>query len=150
MTCRQAVDARQRLYKLLQVGKREVAMSDDDYRALLARHGATEVDGRPSASTLSISQLEQALESLKRAGFRPRRGKPHYDWRQPRIDKAYALWCALYDGQVVRDRQFTAFERWSRSLTKSAKLEWADSHALNAVIEALKSWASRERVAFED
>lgn len=150
MTCRQSIDPRQRLYKLLQVGKRELRMADDDYRALLSRLGAETVDGRPSASTLSVAQLEQVLEHLKRAGFRPRRSAPEADWRTPRIDKAYALWCALYDGGVVRDRGFVAFERWASKITHTAKLSWASSHALNACIEGLKAWATRERVAFED
>lgn len=146
MTCRQQIDPRQRLYKLLQVGKRELGMEEDAYRALLARFGASDVDGRPSASTLGVPALEQVLEAMKTAGFRVRRQAPQVDWRKPRIDLAYAIWCALADGGAVRDRSFLAFERWTHRLTGVAKVEWAGSDGLNACVEALKKWARRECV----
>lgn len=150
MSSHPTIDPRRRLYTLLQVGRQTLGLDEDSYRAILAAYGAREVDGRPSATTMSVSQLEQALEHQKRLGFRPkRRPGREDDWRQPRIDKITAIWCTLADAGVVRDRSERAMLRWCAGLTRKARLEWASSADLNACIEALKSWAARERVPLD-
>lgn len=152
MTCRQPIDPRRRLYTLLQVGRQQLGLDEDTYRAILEAHGAAEVDGRPSATTLSVVKLEEVLEHLKRLGFRPTRQRPTAttaDWRQPRIDKIVALWCALADAGVVRDRSERAMLQWCARLTRKARLQWASTSDLNACVEGLKSWAQRERVTIE-
>ena len=145
MTCRQANDPRRRYYTLLSVGKRDLRWDEDTYRAFLRDHGASEIDGRISAKTMAIGDLVQAVEDMKHLGFHPRKRYTD-DWRNPRIDKAYAIWCTLYDAGVVRDKRFVTFERWCMTLTKVAKLEWANSPQLNNCVEGLKKWAQRERV----
>ncbi len=150
MTCRRAADPRRRYYTLLSVGKKALSWDDDTYRAFLRDHGASDVDGRTSATTMAIGDLIKAVDDMRDLGFRPTRKPRQEDWRTLRIKKAYALWCALYDGGAVRDKRFVAFERWSATQTRTAKLEWADSSALNRVIEGLKSWAGRERIAIEN
>lgn len=150
---KQQHNTRHRYYKLLQVGKRALGMEDDDYRALLARHGAQEVDGHVSATTLHIGALMAAVEEMKRKGFRPQ-GKAGsasnvVDWRKARIRKITALWCQLADAGVVRDRSESAMVKWCARTTHKARLQWATSHDLNACVEALKDWAHRERVKID-
>lgn len=147
MTCRRAADPRTRYYQLLQVAKRDLRWDEDTYRNFLRDHGAREIDGKVSATTMTTAELVAAVEVLKRLGFQPKPKRTvSPDWRTPRIKKAYAIWCALHAAGVVRDRGFVAFERWSMRLTGTAKLEWSTSGALNQVIEGLRSWAARERV----
>lgn len=146
-------DTRNRFYKLLQVGKKQLCMDDDVYRDFLALHGAQVKNGRASASTMSLKQLFHALEAMKRAGFTPRAKAitdPQSDWRRPRINKIIALWCTLADAGVVKDRSEKAMNAWCMSITKKARLEWAASADLNACIEGLKKWAWREKVKLRD
>ncbi|XLM22170.1 regulatory protein GemA, partial [Chromobacterium piscinae] len=58
---------RQRLIRLIHVAKRELALDDDSYRAILQRIGR-----QASAADLSVPELNQVLEYLKRNGFKVR------------------------------------------------------------------------------
>lgn len=145
-------DRRRRYYKLLAIGKKQVGIADDDYRALLARHGAREVDGEYSATTMDLAQLDNAVADLKRLGFKPKK-KPagdNKDWRAARIAKITKLWCLLSDAGVVKRREEAAMHKWAMRITHKARLEWAGSAELNQCIEALKDWARREHVAIAD
>lgn len=146
-------DPRQRFYTLLQVGKAQLGMGEDDYRAFLAGQGATAQAGRVSATTLSVPQLAAAVEAMRALGFEPvsRRGSVARigDWRRARVKKITALWCALADAGVVRDRSEAAMVKWCSGVTRVARLEWANSAQLNLCIEGLKRWADRERVKLD-
>lgn len=146
-------DDRYRLYKLLEVGKRELRMDDDSFRAMLARHGATEKDGHPSRQTMSIPDLDAALREMRAKGFkpRPRRGRARNmeDWRAERIKKITALWCALADAGVVHNRSEKAMVAWCAGITKKARLQWTTTVDLNNCIEGLKRWAAREGVKLD-
>lgn len=146
-------DNRNRCYKLLQVGRRELGMDEDQYRLFLKAHGAKEMNDHYSASTMSIGQLEMAIETMKKSGFKVKRKSvtdPNTDWRRPRIKKITAIWCALADAGIVRDRSEPAMQKWCFTLTKKARLEWATATELNDCIEGLKRWAWREKVKLRD
>jgi len=144
---------RTKCYTLLAVGKKQLGWDDEFYRdVFLVKFGATKVNGKVSASTLEFGKLHEAVESMKRSGFKPvKKGiasrKP--DWRTPRINKIKALWHALHDAEVIKNPSEIAMQRWCASITKKAKLEWANATDLNNCIEALKSWAHREHVKLE-
>lgn len=147
-------NARHRYYRLLQVGKKALHMADEDYRALLSRHGASIKEDHPSATTMSIPQLFSAVEDMKAKGFKPtaRRGSVSRisNWRKGRIQKITALWCALADAGVVHSRSEASMVKWCAGITKKARLQWATSENLNACIEGLKAWAARENVRIDD
>lgn len=146
MATNKTTDRRSRLYLLLAVGRRELAMDDDTYRALLQQYGATEKNGKPSAKTMNVPQLEQALEHMKRAGFKVKRSpqKNATNWRRARIAKLNALWLLLADKGHVRDRSEQAMHAWCKGQVKDlTRLEWADGQQLNSAIEALKKWCMR-------
>lgn len=142
--------SRNRLYKLLRVGKTELRMDEDAYRALLARHGAKEKDGRASATTMPEHGLLSAVAEMKAKGFRPKpgRGSAANAARSKRglIAKITALWCTLADAGVVRDRGEVAMVRWCARHTSVANLQWAAPADLVKCIESLKRWAQRERI----
>ncbi len=145
---------RKRMYRLLAVGKRQLGLPEDDYRWSLQANGATLVDGKYSATTMSVPALKQVLTYMRELGFTPVHKQSDGQakdagWRQSRINKAYAIWCQLHEENVVRNRGWPALHKWSATITKKAKLEWADSQDLNAVIEGLKQWAVREHVILE-
>jgi len=142
-------------FTLLAVGKSFLCWDDDFYRdVFLVKHGATEKDGRISASTMDINQLHAALQAMKTLGFTPKAKKQvkpsSTDWRIARTKKITALWFVLHKAGIVRDSSELAMQRWCMSVTKKAKLDWASSQDLNKCIEALKSWANREHVKLDD
>ncbi len=91
------IEDRQRLYRLLGVGQRDLGMSEESLRILLARHGAQVKDGKPSRTTMTISQLNSALTEMVEKGFKvkpPKRAgkKPRNFNRLPLYaDKVEAL-----------------------------------------------------------
>ena len=134
---------------MLQVGRRALGMAEEDYRALLSRHGAREKNGRFSATTMSVGGLMQAVAEMKQKGFRPRAGgkstkQQAGDWRRPQIEKIRALWLELHFAGVVHSSQDIAMERWCGRVTGKARLEWCSARELAHCIEGLKSWARRE------
>lgn len=143
---------RNHCYTLLAVGKKQLGWNEDTYRDFLTDHGAKEKNGKPSASTMHISDLEQAIAAMKQLGFKPVRKKKaqNKNWRLRMTNKITAIWCALYDAGVVKNKSSIAMERWCASVTKVAKMEWFESKDYNRCIEGLKSWAKREGVKLRD
>lgn len=147
---------RDRLYKLLAVGNRELANSrpgwcDEDYRLILKQCGARLVGDRYSATSMSESQLEAALARLKERGFRIRQPRSGASWRAPRIKKLNAMWCALADAGVVRNRSQSAMETFCRKRVRGmTQLQWATTEQLNQAVEELKQWCIRCGVEVKD
>lgn len=141
--------ARAKLYQLLSIGKKQLGFDDDLYRAFLAQYGATAKEGRISATTMTITQLAQAVEAMKQKGFTPKAksaARGASEWRQPMIEKITALWCRLADAGVAHDRSEVAMVKWCSRVTKKARLQWASAPDLSICIESLKKWAQREGV----
>lgn len=73
---------------------------EETHRDLLARHGATMIDGRVSASTLNVPQLGAVLDDYERRGW-PRskkvfgKGKAAAKAVPPRIAHLVRLWGKL-------------------------------------------------------
>lgn len=145
-------DRRYALYRLLNVARAVLGMQEEDYRVLLARHGATARNGKVSATTLDLAGLEAVLDELRAKGFKPRGRAIHNatDWRKPRIAKITAIWCALADAGVVRDRGEAAMLKFCTRITRKARLEWARSEDLNNCIQALRAWARQAGVALDE
>ena len=144
---------RTRLYKLLAIGRRQLGMDEETYRAFLAAQGATAIDGRISAKSMTPAQLHSAVEAMKSKGFRPtppaKSASNTPGWRKARIDKITALWCALADAGVVQHRDEAAMVKWCATITRKARLQWASSQDLNKCVEGLKAWGTREGVHVE-
>ena len=106
--------SRNDLYTLLAVGKKQLGWDEDKYRLFLQTHGAQQHSGKYSAASMNTSDII-AIEAMKAAGFVPtRKAGKKPDWREPRIRKITALWCALADAGEVRERGYTSMERWCR------------------------------------
>ena len=140
---------RKRLYVLLRVANNDMAArvpdwDDDDYRNVLKNHGAKTCNGRISATTMSLAQLDNALRFFKTHGFKPRAKKTVANWRAPRIAKLNAMWCALADNGHLRDRSEQAMQTWCvREVNGLTRLQWATSDQLNTAVEMLKRYLQR-------
>lgn len=70
----------------IHIAKKELALADESYRAILER-----VTGRASSKDCSERQLEQLLAEFKRLGWVPKTGTTRISDR-PYVRKIYALW----------------------------------------------------------
>lgn len=132
------------LIKKVHVAARQLALTDDCYRSVLAR--AT--GGKASTKAMNIIELEAVVREFRRLGWKdqPARkagSRPQADTEQAR--KVRALWLALADMGVLRDASEAALALWVKRQTGVDALQWLGPEELNQVIEALKSWVARER-----
>lgn len=133
---------RNHLIKLIHIGKRELALDDDTYRALLTTNG-----GHPSCSQMNIKQLEMVLTVMERQGFKravkrrlsPKSGKA----KHAQIDKVRAIWITMYHQGIVRDRSEAALDTYIFRMTGVNHVGWLDSKQASMVLEALKRWTTR-------
>lgn len=150
------MDRRSRLIRLVQVGRRTLALDDECYRDLLASH-----TGKRSAALLSEQELEQVLATFKAAGFTPKPVRhsaskrlspaPGGHHRVNEIAKIRAIWCEMARLGTVRDGSETALNHWVQRMTARsnggvgvAEVGWLDAPLAVKVLEALKKWNSRK------
>jgi phage gp16-like protein len=140
-------DARQRLIRLIHVGKRELGLDDETYRALLM--GSVQKD---STSAMSVPELERVLERMKRSGFKvrvksarpPAQSRPGRPLAQyPEAKKIRALWLFLHELGAVGNPSDAALGSYVKRIVKVDALQWLNGHQTETVIETMKKWAMR-------
>lgn len=129
------------LLKLVQIGKRELAMEDDAYREML--HNLT---GQRSCKALGHMQLKAVLDHMKALGFKPKqKPKP----RAAEVTKIYAIWRTMYKQGFVRNGSDKAIDSYVRRMTTRMngrgveRAIWLKSYQAADVLEALKKWHYR-------
>jgi len=150
-------DARQRLIRLIHVGKRELGLDDDIYRALLM--GSVQKD---STSAMSVPELERVLAHMKKSGFTVRHKSPKdrpRDSAHPpgglsrniaqdaQSKKIRALWLSMHEMGAVRDCSEAALGAYVKRITRLDALQWLDGDQASRVIETLKKWQVRVQQA---
>lgn len=135
------------LIQLIHVGRRDLRLAEDDYRAMLV-----EQTGKNSAAKLGIRDLEKVVEHLKSRGFVIRakpKGKaaPARRERIPQsgdqVRKIRSLWLELRDLGVLRDSSEAALGKYVKRIVGVDRLEWLGSLEGSQVIETLKQWVER-------
>lgn len=97
---------RQKFIRLIHVAKKNIWLSDEDYRVVL--EGAV---GKNSCSEMNIAELEKVCKTLKRLAFRPNRltvsdiEVGSANWEQ--INYIKGLWCKV--ARVKTDRALNSF-----------------------------------------
>jgi phage gp16-like protein len=142
--------------KLVHVARRDLAIPDDEWRALLQTKFHVE-----SSKDLDISGLYRLVEHLKKCGFKVRhkvgkagRAAPSSGASRPlagaaraRPDEAAkirALWLFLHtDLGLVNDPSERALSAYLKRITGVEALQWLDPQKTYQVIETLKKWAER-------
>jgi phage gp16-like protein len=135
---------RKQLIKLIHVGRRELGMQDDDYRAMLAN--IPQLEGATSSAKLPIPKLKLVLETLKAKGFKvvPKGRTPQRKLADdPQSKLIRHLWLSLHSAGKVRDSSEKALNSYVARLTKVDQLQWLDRKQAATVIESLKSWLER-------
>jgi len=137
--------ARQRLIRLIHVGRRDLAMDDDTYRAMLRN-----LELPDSAAKMTVPQLDRVLERMKRSGFKVRsKGKSARASssrplaQDPESKKIRALWLFLHDLGVVKNPSEAALAGYVKRLAGVDAMQWTNAHQAERLIETLKKWAMR-------
>jgi phage gp16-like protein len=143
---------RSQLIKLIHIGKRQLELDDDDYRALL-----TGSVGKSSCSDMNVHQLDQVLSRMKLMGFKPRSTKnksPKSSQKKynTQVDKIRALWIDMHKSGIVEDGGEAALNLWIMRITSKrnggagvSKVQWleAESTLATVALESLKQWYKR-------
>jgi len=139
----------------IHIAKKDLALDDDSYRALVLR-----VAGQESCKGLAIGRLEAVLAEFKSLGWKARRKSPprragaRAMARDHEAPKIRALWLSLYHLGEIGDPSEAALARYAARMTKSPgqpdgvqALQFLDAAAANRVIKALRGWC--RRIGFE-
>lgn len=127
--------------KMIHVAKRELAMNDDDYRALLGRvsNGAT-----TSLKAMSDRDHQNVIAELKRLGFSPSLS-PHRKLNGPFAAKLVALWLSAWNLGITRNRHENALVAFVERQTGISHLRWVrEQRDAHRAIDGLKLWIARE------
>ena len=124
--------------------------TDEAHRDLIARHGATEVDGRVSATTMAAAQLQAALADYEGRGWvRQRRVFKGNDGTARKVPAHIAhivrLWARLGQAGKVQAATRAALLAWvARQVGRAVpNLDALSTEEGQSVIEALKAWGAR-------
>jgi hypothetical protein len=133
-------DRRARIAKI-HIAKKELALEDDSYRAMLVR-----VTGKSSSTHCDIGQLDAVLAEFRRLGFATAKPKSGRVQDRPLSDRAYVrmifgLWKDLKP--QLTDGSYKALCSFVKRQTGIENPEWLSPEDGGAVIEALKDWLER-------
>lgn len=142
-----ATDTRAMQQKV-QIARRQLRLTDDDYRAILRR-----VTGRDSSRACGPAELDALIDEFKRLGFRPttrakRGAKPISPRAQIRM--IHAVFQDIRPHLAVGDdstlRAFVQRQTRSEATPDGVSApEFLDADQANKVLEGLKAWLKRLR-----
>lgn len=126
----------------IHIARKELALDDDSYRAILLRLTAQE-----SSAGLSDTQRRKVISEFKRLGWKPRAGKttdsPRAKSQKPYVRLIFALW-----GELKREGLWTVQSRASlrafvKKMTGVDDPEFLGPREASCVIEAMKKMKAR-------
>jgi len=124
----------------IHVAKKQLAMDDDSYRAMLRSVGGVE-----SSKDLTPTAASRVLKHLERSGFKPvaRLANKRSSADDAQSRKILALWLALHARGIVRNSSNEALAAYVKRQTGVEALQWLTAAQASRVIEALKKWLDR-------
>jgi phage gp16-like protein len=138
-----AQQARAREIVLIHVGRRELQLDDETYRAMLK-----EVAGVESSKDLDAQGRKKVLEHMKTKGFKVKStaaSKPGKNEDNPQYRKIQALWSELHRAGAVQTNTAAAIRVYIKRITSTADFAFCSNAQVTVIIETLKKW--RDRVA---
>ena len=130
-------ERRGRLAKV-HIAKKQLAMDEDAYRAILKR-----VTGHGSSADCTDGQLDELLTEFKRLGFETTKPSNPPQAEKEYVRMIYALWGGLKP--FLRDSSRAALRSFVKKMTDIDKPEWLGPEDANDVIKGLKAWLQRKR-----
>lgn len=131
------IQTRQGLIAKIHIGKSQIGMDDDSYRAMLARHSG----GKTSCRDLDIGMLEAVLRELTGKGFTPRQPKAGRDLN-PAEHKARLMGkiTALLAEKARLQRHpvpVAYADALAQRLCRVERVEWCNPPQLGKIVAAL-------------
>ena len=120
------------LVSRIHIARKELALEEESYRAILRR-----ITGHDSCSKLDAEQLRAVIAEFERLGLRPRVRRSV----KPHVRKVYAVWGSM--AGLVEDSGRGALHAFVLRQTGISSAEWLDGAQANKVIEGLKAWRKR-------
>lgn len=133
---------RRALLAKVHIAKKQLGLSDDDYRAIIFQHCSA-----MSAADATEAQLAAIVQHFGQRGFKtaakgvPGRRAPAVD--TPSARKARSLWISLHQLGVVRNPSEQALEAFACRQLQCDHWRWSDQAMAYRLIEALKAMAKR-------
>lgn len=121
------------------IAKKELALGDEAYRAILVR-----ITGEESSKDCSEPQLQKLLDEFKRLGWKPKagsRGSGGFD--KPHVRLIYALWTEAGIVGAVDNASKEALRAFVERQTGKSAPEFCSPGDANRVTEALKAMIRR-------
>lgn len=129
--------------------KHLVGSSDESHRDLLGTYGGKAVDGKVSASTMTVPQLGVVLDAYERRGW-PRQKKVFGKGQAakkvpPQIAHLMRLWGKLGTAGMIANASRPALLAWCARQVghEVSNLDSLSTEEGQALIEALKGWLGR-------
>lgn len=127
----------------IHIAKKDMGLSDDDYRFTLES-----VTGRDSCGDMSDRQLTKVLDHFKSKGWKPAlKNKFRKPSKYAEIRLIYALWWDLHaSGKLdcaVNQRR-AALQKFVQRMTGIDNPEWLEGKNAQDIIEALKAMKKRK------
>lgn len=131
-------DAKRRgLLAKIHIAKKEMGLSDPEYRVIVA--ATTEAE---SCKDLSVEEMEAVLDRFQRLGWQPKTRDPKRMLsRQKSMIRWH--WAALASHGAVADGGDAALNAWIKKRYKVERLQWLTVAQAQSAIESLKKWQIR-------
>lgn len=129
----------------IHVARKQLALHEDSYRAILKR-----ITGKESCSRMDAGELHNVLKEFERLGFKPKGGKRAGTRKQADSAQAAmirALWLDLYHLGAINDPSEEALGAFVKRSCGIPALQWVDTYKADTVIKALRGWL--QRIGFE-
>tara|TARA_B110000211_G_C13971112_1_gene505010 strand:- start:194 stop:625 length:432 start_codon:yes stop_codon:yes gene_type:complete len=137
-----------KLIQKIKIAEKQFHGDDDDMKRLVK----LELTGMNSLTAMTLTQKQDVLDHYKDLGFVVQ-AKAKKKLTGPAA-KLFSVWQQMADSKLVRDRRYSALEKWAVENCKGenngipiTKLEWFTTAMLHSAIEQLKAWQNREQKA---
>jgi hypothetical protein len=132
--------SRQSLLAKIHIAQKQLALAEDDYRALLMR-----VTGKTSSRDCNEAELGRVISALVQLGFKASsKGAP--DGRKsPRanVRLIFGLWAELGAKKLIENATRPALFAFVQRMTQVSHPDWLDNRQASMVVEALKAMRDR-------
>ncbi|WP_051219728.1 gp16 family protein [Rheinheimera baltica] len=151
-----AAQARRLLVAKIHIGRTQLSMDDDSYRANLEHYG----NGKNSCTNMTVPELHAVLAAFEKLGFKPKKATKKQPGKKyspstadgPKDERSVirAIWIFMHRADFIRDGSETALNAWVARQTVHINsgagiqsVQWLEGSDATHVLEALKKWCRR-------
>ena len=139
-----ASDPRVKLIAQIHVAKKQLGLTEAEYRGLLAAAA-----GKESSAAMNAAELGRVIEALVKAGFKPAfKGAPDgKKSARPQVRLIFGLWSELARRGAVENGARPALFAFVKRMSGVDHPDWLDKAQANKIVEALKAMRDRKKEA---